>query len=224
MSVNAAFDGMRPGRLVVVAGTGTEVGKTWVTCRIVRELRATGLDVITRKPAQSFDPSDPATDAHHLGEASGEAPDVVCPRSRWYPEAMAPPMAAASLGRPPFTVEDLVAGIDWPLPAPDLAFVESVGGVRSPIAADGDTIDLLEHLQPDLVLLVADAGLGTINSVVLSLESIDRGAHVARPIVVLNRFDATDELHRRNRDWLTDRLDVEVFASVAPVLAAVRPD
>lgn len=220
----AAFDGLRPRRLVVVAGTATEIGKTWVTTRIVRDLRAVGLDVIARKPAQSFDPADATTDAHLLAEASGESPTDVCPRQRWYPAAMAPPMAAESLDRPPFTVDDLVDGIDWPLPAPDIAFVESAGGVRSPIASDGDTIDLIERLQPDIVLLVAHAELGTINSVVMSLDAIDRGAHVARPIVVLNRFDPMDDLHRRNREWLESHLDVEVLASVPAVLAAVRPD
>ena len=217
------FDGLRPSRLVVVAGTGTEVGKTWVAARILRDLRAVGLEVIARKPVQSFDPADALTDAHHLADATGEAPTDVCPRSRWYPAAMAPPMAARSLDRPPFSIEDLVAEIDWPFPAPDVALVESVGGVRSPIAEDGDTVTLVELLQPDLILLVADAELGTINSVTLSLEALDRGAHVARPIVVLNRFDPMDELHRRNRDWLTDRLDVEVLASVPAVLAAIRP-
>lgn len=217
------FDGLRPRRLVVVAGTATEVGKTWVGARVLRDLRATGLDVIARKPAQSFDPADAFTDAHLLADATGETPTTVCPRHRWYPVPMAPPMAADELDRPTFSIEDLVAEIDWPLPSPDVALVESVGGVRSPIAADGDTITLIELLQPDLVLLVADADLGTINSVTLSLEAIDRGAHVARPVVVLNRFDPDDVLHRRNRDWLDSRLEVEVLASMPAVLDVVRP-
>jgi dethiobiotin synthetase len=136
---------------------------------------------------------------------------------------MAPPMAADALARPAFTVEDLVSEIQWPLPAPDVAFVESAGGVRSPIARNGDAISLIELLQPDIVLLVADAGLGTINDVTLSLEAINSGAHVATPIVVLNRFDPSDDLHRRNREWLTQHLDVEVLSSVPSVLAKITP-
>lgn len=217
------FDGLRPRRLIVVVGTGTEVGKTWVAARLLRELRGEGMDVAARKPAQSFDPEDPLTDAHHLADATGEEPVDVCPRHRWYPVPMAPPMAADVLGRPPFTVEDLASEISWPLPAPDLAMVETAGGVRSPLASNGDAITLIEILQPDVVLLVADAGLGTINDVRLSLDAIDRGAHVATPIVVLNRFDPADELHRRNRDWLTANLDVDVLASVPAVMALLRP-
>ena len=51
-----------------------------------------------------------------------------------------------------------------------------------------------------LCLDMADAGLGTINDVRLSLEALDRGAHVATPLVILNRFDPADDVHRRNRN------------------------
>jgi len=217
------FDGLRPQQLIVVVGTGTEVGKTYVSSRLLRDLRASGLDVAARKPVQSFDPDDPYTDAHLLADASGESPTDVCPRHRWYPLPMAPPMAADALARPPFSLEDLASEIQWPLPAPNVAFVETVGGVRSPMASNGDAISLIELLQPDIVLLVADAGLGTINDVTLSLEAINSGAHVATPVVVLNRFDPSDDIHRRNRDWLTSHLDVDVLSSVPTVLAKISP-
>ena len=48
----------RPSRLVVVAGTATEVGKTWVGAAVARELRDRGTTVAARKPAQSFEPAD----------------------------------------------------------------------------------------------------------------------------------------------------------------------
>jgi dethiobiotin synthetase len=105
------FDGLRPQRLVVVVGTGTEVGKTYVTARLLRDLRSKGIDVAARKPAQSFGPEDQFTDAHFLADASGESPNDVCPRHRWYPIPMAPPMAADALARPQFSVEDLASEI-----------------------------------------------------------------------------------------------------------------
>jgi dethiobiotin synthetase len=213
----------RPRRLIVVVGTATEIGKTWVASRLLRELRAEGFDVAARKPAQSFAPDDALTDAHYLSDATGEAVTDVCPRHRWFPIPMAPPMAADALGRAPFTIAELAAEITWPLPTPDIAMVECAGGVRSPHAIDGDAISLIEELQPDLLLLVADAGLGTINSVRLSLEAIDTGAHVATPIVVLNRFDPSDDLHRRNRDWLEANLSVDVLCSVPAVMNRIRP-
>jgi dethiobiotin synthetase len=216
--------GARPELLVTVVGTGTEVGKTWVSAHLLRDLRAEGHTVAARKPAQSFGPEDRTTDAHVLGGATGEDPTDVCPRHRWYTVPMAPPMAADVLGRPPFTIADLVLETVWPVPAPEYGLVETAGGVRSPQAVDGDAITLIEELQPDVVLLVADAGLGTINGVRLSLEAIDTGAHVAPPIVMLNRFDPADDLHRRNRSFLTGVLDVEVLSALPALVGRLRPD
>ena len=197
--------GLRPRRLVVVVGTGTDVGKTWVAARLLSELRGAGATVAARKPAQSFDPGeDPSDlDAAVLGAASGEAPEVVCPAHRWYEVPMAPPMAAEALGRPPFRSADLVGELEWPTDPVDVGLVETAGGVRSPLAADGDCASFCAALAPDLVVLVADAGLGTINAVRLTVDSLrGLGAPVA---VVLNRFDAAVDVHIQNARWLRSR-------------------
>jgi len=191
---------------VLVAGTGTEVGKSYVTARLAAAHRAQGITVVARKPVQSFAPDDALTDADVLAAATGEDPLVVCPSHRRFPLAMAPPMAAEALGRRPFTITDLAAEVTAQTPPDALVFVESAGGVRSPLAADGDTVALAEALRPALVVLVADAGLGTINAVHLSVDALS--GH--RVVVFLNRFDARDDLHRRNRDWLVTRAGLEV--------------
>jgi dethiobiotin synthetase len=212
----------RPRRLVVVAGTGTEVGKTWVAAHVLRELRASGTTVAARKPAQSFSPADHETDAHVLAAASEEPTAEVCPKHRWYELPMAPPMAAEVLGRTRFSIDDLVAELAWPAPKVELGLVEAAGGVRSPLADDGDTVSLIEAVQPDVVVLVADAGLGTINAVRLSLEALDRGAHLATLLVHLNRYDGSDELHRANRAWLAERHGLDVEVTLADLAARLR--
>ncbi|HWE65688.1 MAG TPA: dethiobiotin synthase [Acidimicrobiales bacterium] len=213
---------MRPERIVLVAGTGTEIGKTWVSARLLTGLRQAGATVAARKLAQSFDPGDDpgGLDAAVLGRASGEPPEVVCPPDRWYEVAMAPPMAAARLGRPPFTVAHLLGELSWPAAPVDVGIVETAGGVRSPQADDGDVTTLREALNPDLVVLVADAGLGTINSVRLSV-----GVFSGRPLVVLNRYDGSNDLHVSNRTWLTERDGIHLVAlpdEEATLLALVR--
>jgi dethiobiotin synthetase len=191
--------------VVAVVGTGTDIGKTWVAARLLTGLRAAGLGVAARKPAQSFHPDDdPAgRDAAVLGAATGEPVDEVCPPHRWYETAMAPPMAAESLGRPPFAIDDLMAELIWPDRAVDVGLVETAGGVRSPLAADGDCLDYCAALAPDLMVLVADAGLGTINAVRLSAEAM--APLGIATVVVLNRFDAGAVLPQRNLEWLRDR-------------------
>ena len=192
---------MRPRRLVVVVGTGTDVGKTWVAARLLIDLRAAGRTVAARKPAQSFDrDDDPAgRDAAVLGAASGEDPESVCPPHRWYEVPMAPPMAAEVLGRPPFGMGELLEELSWPGRV-DVGLVETAGGVRSPLAVDGDGVALSRALAPDLSVLVADAGLGTINAVRLTIEVLDGPC-----VVVLNRFDPSSDLHTRNLVWLRER-------------------
>jgi dethiobiotin synthetase len=222
---------------VLVLGTGTGVGKTWVAAGLIRALRQRGVAVAARKPAQSFDAADDPgeRDADVLGRASGEPPHTVIPRHRWYPVAMAPPMAAASLGSPAFSVGDLLAELRWPASAEPVldgpsavrrtvGVVELAGGVRSPQASDGDGVDVWRRIRPQTTVVVADAGLGTINAVRLTVDALtvdaltvdaltvdaltvdalnghDRGS-LAGAVVVLNRFDAASELHRRNRQWL----------------------
>jgi dethiobiotin synthase len=204
--------------IVAVAGTGTDIGKTYVSAALLQMLRARGSEMVARKPVQSFSEGDPSTDADVLARASGAAPTDVCPAHRWLPIPMAPPMAAAALGRPPFTIADLagelLAGIVGNAPA----LVETAGGVRSPIASDGDCAALIAALDPALVLLVADAGLGTINLVRLSHDVL-----VPHPVVVhLNRFDERDDLHQRNADWLRTREGLDVVSDVETLATIVE--
>jgi dethiobiotin synthetase len=205
---------VRPDRIVVVCGTGTEVGKTWVGARLLADLRSGGRTVAARKPAQSFDVDrhgerlGGATDAEILAGATGEHPDEVCRSFRSYHRAMAPPIAAEALGLPAFTVADLVGELGWPTGPTDVGLVETAGGIRSPQADDGDVCDLVAALGPDLLLVVADAGLGTINSIRMSVDALAgaRGATPEVPVaVVLNRYDGNHEIHRRNRAWLESR-------------------
>jgi dethiobiotin synthetase len=206
---------------VVVAGTGTEIGKTWVTAELAACLRKRGIAVAARKPVQSFEPgADAPTDADVLGRATGENPHNVCPAHRWLPRAMAPPIAADALGADPFTVAELAAEITQSSPPHTIVLVESVGGVRSPIAADGDTVALVAALRPALIVLVADAELGTINLVRLSVEVL----RALRVIVYLNRYESERDLHARNRDWLVTREGLEVVTdpeALARVVAAL---
>lgn len=189
----------RPDRLVLVTGTGTDVGKTWVTVALLAQLRSHGVSVAARKPAQSFMATDATTDASLLAAASGVSAEVVCPAHRWYPVPLAPPMAADALGREPIAIADLADEIDWP-EGVVVGFVEGAGGLRSPIAHDGDSLSLVQLLSPDLVLLVADPALGVVSTVRMTADAL-----AGQPLLVLlNRYDEADQAHRRSLDWLRD--------------------
>ncbi len=209
----------RPDRLVLVVGTATDIGKTWVGGQVLARLVASGSTVAARKPAQSADADDPGpSDAEVLAAASGEDPAAVCPAHRTYHVAMAPPMAADATGRPEPTIDELLGELTWPDPAVAVGWLETVGGPRSPIGADGDAVTVAERLDPDLVVLVADAGLGTVNAVLLSLAPFAG----RRCVTFLNRFDPADDLHQRNLAWLRTRERLEVHVDLEALVATVR--
>lgn len=131
---------------------------------------------------------------------------------------MAPPMAAATLGRPPFRLPDLLGELRW-REAVEVGLVEAAGGPRSPLADDGDTVDLVRALRPDLVVVVADPGLGSINSVRLTVAPLEALAPV---VVVLNRFDPDDALHRANRSWLHDRYGLRLVSDMAELAELIQ--
>lgn len=217
---------MSPRTTVGVAGTATEVGKTWTTAALCRELRRRGLHVSARKPVQSCEPDDPedTTDGAILAAATGEPYDIVCPPDRRYRVALAPPMAAAATGRICPSIDELAAEIasSWAgtTPPVSLGFVETVGGTRSPTArpsASGDdSVALLAALDVDATVLVADAGLGTIDAVRRSVPGCPTPV-----LVALNRFDASNSLHRDNAAWLTDVDGLSVVTSVTGLADAL---
>lgn len=202
--------------VVVVTATNTGIGKTWVAERVIERLRAAGEVVSARKPVQSFDPMDGATDADLLARASGEPRARVCPPYRSYELAMAPPMAATALGRPPFSIADLVREMD--MPETGVVVVEGVGGPASPLADDGDTLALAHAVEADSVVVVAPSGLGAINDVRLSSAAFAP----LQVIVFLNHFDANDELHRANRAWLSGRCGLTVDVEVDSLVRRLR--
>lgn len=207
----------RPSLLIGVIGTNTEVGKTWVTAQLLATLKLRGSRVAARKPVQSYGPDEIDTDAARLAGASGEEVTEICPAHRWYPLALAPPMAASALGRGPVWMSEIVDEIRWPAEA-DIGFVETVGGVRSPLACDGDSLELLRRLEVDRLLLVADAELGTINAVRLTMAAVGS----TPTVVYLNRFNPNNELHELNRRWLVDQDKLTVITDVHSLAVAIE--
>ncbi len=206
-----------PDKVVFVVGTDTEVGKTWIARQLLQAWKSLGLKVSARKLAQSYAKGAWPTDADVLATASDELPEEVCLPKYWYPVEMAPPMAAIVLGMTPPTLAELVLSIGWPAGV-DIGIVEAAGGVRSPQASDGDCIDLARLIDPQVIILVGHAGLGTINAIRMSHEAltgIKRADGQDIPIyAVLNHFEISSELHHYNLEWLRDKYSIEACTGI----------
>lgn len=200
-------------RGLFVTGTGTGVGKTFVTGAICAALRARGEHVVAHKPVVTgVDEPDPGVPMDHelLGRLAGLAPEAVAPL-RFGP-AVSPHLAAELAGTrvDPDTVLAAVPREGDPL------VVEGVGGLLVPLGPDWTVRDLAVALALPLVV-VAAAGLGTINHTLLTVESA-RAAGLDVRGVVLSRWPATPTaLERSNRATIA-RLG-EVAVATLPELA-----
>jgi dethiobiotin synthetase len=175
---------------IFIAGTGTDVGKTHVTVALIEALRAAGLALGALKPVVSGFENPAGSDPARLLEALGEAltPQSLDRMSPWrYRAPLAPDHAARLEGRS--VSFDAVARLceDRAGEAGGaLLFIESAGGVMSPLSDDHTMLDLAERLGAG-VILVAGSYLGTIShtlTAVLALRS--RGAPLLAIVISEN--------------------------------------
>ncbi|GIG60150.1 ATP-dependent dethiobiotin synthetase BioD [Longispora fulva] len=182
-------------RTVLVTGTDTGVGKTIVTAALAAAAVARGERVVMVKPAQTGLTPGEESDAETVARLAG----VRTVELVRYPDPLAPRTAARTSGLPELamrTVVDAVADLDG-----DLVLIEGAGGLLVQLGEDGWTIaDLAAALDAPLVV-VARAGLGTLNHTALTLEAIARRSLTAD--VVIGSWPREPELaHRTNRDDL----------------------
>jgi dethiobiotin synthetase len=196
-----------PKRIFVV-GTDTGVGKTTVLCELLRQARARALRVLPFKPAQSgAAPHDPDSDAARLAAAADiPNPRAICPL--WFADPVAPGIAADALASsddtPPagthreshcsvvgLALDRAIAAND-----PELVLIEGVGGLLVPMPGDTWQPDWIAQLA-DRVVVVARAGLGTINHTLLTVDALRR--RDLRPIgIYLNEVNRPDASNRGN--------------------------
>jgi dethiobiotin synthetase len=169
-----------------VTATGTDVGKTYVTTRLIAELRAARRSVRALKPvASGFDAaavedSDSGALLRALGLPLSTAElDRVSP---WrFTAPLSPDMAAARERRPlPFT--ELLDFCRAPSAA-DVTLIEGIGGVMVPLDGQHTVLDWIAALRAP-VLLVAGSYLGTLSHTLTAAAVLrDRGCTIAAVVI-----------------------------------------
>jgi dethiobiotin synthetase len=177
-----------------VTGTGTDIGKTYVSCALLRALKARDATVDAFKPVVSgFDPKDAAgSDPARLAAALGAPGDVFRIAPRRYRAPLSPNIAARLEGQT-LVLDDMV--IDAVARAAELRdgllLVEGAGGVMSPLT-DGETnLDMIAALGAP-VLLVAGSYLGTISHVLTALVALRAAKARVAAVVISESLDAPD--------------------------------
>lgn len=151
-----------------VTGTDTGVGKTFVTCALARKARAVGQRVFAFKPIETGVTGEWGEDQTALAEASGDVR-----RGTYRLRLAAAPRVAAEAEGVEIDFERIEAEFQLAASAAERILVEAAGGWRVPITREHDTSELARRMGLP-VLVVARAGLGTINHTLLTVEAIAR--------------------------------------------------
>lgn len=195
-----------PVSILIVTGTDTGVGKTIATAALAAARRVVG-DVAVCKPVQTGCRDD--DDLAEVARLAGVTELVSVAR---YPEPLAPAAAAALTGAPLPTSEEILAAIRRTDRPGRLTLVEGAGGVLVEITDVGQTLrDLATELGAP-VLVVCEAGLGTLNHTALTLEALATKA-VSCAGVVIGSWPA--------RPGAAESSNREVLARMAPVRAVL---
>ncbi len=193
-----------------IAGTGTGVGKTFVTRGIASALRQCGESVVALKPIETGFEDAAASDAVALARACGRSENVHAPG---FYRARLPlsPYGAALEGEPPCPpLATLAESVRAATLTAAIALVEGAGGLLVPIDARHTTADLVHALSLPLVLVAPDQ-LGVLSHVLALFEYAERRG-LRTLCVVLTAVPAPDRSVRTNRRILVDRLPVPVIS------------
>jgi dethiobiotin synthetase len=207
VSVSGAWRGP-----VLVTGTDTDVGKTVVTAAIAAAAQAAGLRVAVVKPGQTGTAGGLPTDIDVITRLSAPATTRTLAS---FPDPLAPLAAARVAALEPLELYAVVDAVRAEADKHDLVLIEGAGGLLVPMGLrpSGEpwtVADLAVSLGAPAIV-VARAGLGTLNHTALTLEALERRAVPAG--VVLGAWPTEPELvHWAN---ITD---------LVPNLVGVVPD
>lgn len=180
-------------KAIFITGTGTDIGKTYVTGLIVKKLAETGASAAYYKAAMSgndrrADGSLIPGDALFVKNTSGISQPLksMCPYI--YENAYSPHLASRIEGNP-VRLSVVKEGFKKLTSDYDFITMEGSGGILCPICFDEAKIQLEDVIRELSLssLIIADAGLGTINSVVLTVEYM-KARHLPIKGIIFNNY------------------------------------
>jgi len=189
----------------LVTGTDTGVGKTFVSCGLIRSIRASNIDCVGMKPVCTGEPSD--VEALQLASDRVEADHLVNPI--WFHTPLAPYTAAIIENRW-IDIAALRGSFARLAAKHAVVIVEGAGGLLVPILPDYDFRDLARDLELGVIVVAANR-LGALNHTRLTVEAL-RKASFPCSLVVLNNVEASANLAAQtNLSVLETLLDAPVI-------------
>lgn len=158
---------------VLVTGTGSGVGKTWVTRALARTLLRGGRRVLAVKPVEvGCDTTENGReDGVILAETTGQA----APRSALI--RFGPPMApalASGMEAEPVDFDALLLQLEPLRTEADVVLLEGTGGLLTPITWEWNAVELARSLGAGTLVVGRDQA-ETLNQMLLTLSALELG-------------------------------------------------
>lgn len=201
---------------VFITGTGTDIGKTYVTALLAKYYREQGIDVAYYKAAISGADTIPESDAGYVKKIAGLEQSDESMVSYLFSEAVSPHLAA-KINNHPIELEKVLADYQAVRDSHEFTVVEGSGGIVCPIRYDESEKILLPDIVKALelsVILVADAGLGTIHNVVTTAAYI-KTLGIEIEGVLLNNYIG-DLMQKDNYYMIKELTGIKIIGTVAP--------
>jgi len=194
---------------IFITGTDTGVGKTYVTAWLARNLMAQGFDVGVMKPISTGPLKE--NDAVYLKKTLElkDSLDLINPIRLKHPLA---PLPAAKIENRKLNIENIFRAYKKLLKRHDLILVEGIGGVLVPITKKYFVADLIKDLGLPAII-VARAGLGTINHTLLTVEALKK-RKISVLGIILNGFKGKDLAEKTNAEVIEKISGVPVLANL----------
>jgi dethiobiotin synthetase len=195
-----------------ITGSDTDVGKTYITCEIVRQLSRFGLTLETRKPAESGCKLDDSgemipADGLKLQEANEHRENIDRITPFKFRAALAPHRAARIEDRQ-LLLNNLLNACSQDNCNSTL-IVEGAGGFYSPMADDGLNADLAGLLQLPAFIVINNK-IGAVNQSLLTIQAVEnRGLAIAA--IILNQVETNTSPNMNNLEDLVSHCEHPVF-------------
>lgn len=204
---------------VFITATGTDIGKTYISALILKKMRESGFNAGYFKPVLSGVVEKEGklieSDCNYVintAKIPTTANDCVV---YWWKEAVSPHLAAVRV-RENIDIEKIKQTFKEKQNQYDYLLIEGAGGITCPLRLQNGEKYLLKDLIKELganIIIIADGGLGTINSTLLTVEYA-RQNNINIEGIILNNFNPDSFMHQDNLKQVEYLTGIKVISTV----------
>lgn len=199
---------------IFITGTGTDIGKTYITAILIKTLRLARYNCGYYKAAISGAESIAESDAGYVNKIAKIDQKENSLLSYLYKTSVSPHLASKIEGNP-LCMDKVKSDYEKVCKEYDFVIMEGSGGIVCPIRWDDSYHILLEDIIREFSLptvVVANAGLGTINATVLTVDYL-KNKSISVNGIILNRYKHS-EMEIDNIKMIEELTGVKVIATV----------